>query len=232
MSITQIAAGNTILQSAASVSVEPRSITQDMVREAIRSFCKGGKRVSNAQLYKLMGLEEGPERDRFRTRISDLIRFGEVIKVSPGLYEYNFKYRSRTNTSFPKIWRFVRTQKPGWSINYACQLTNLSYTQVMRYCNWLENEDFIARNGKSGTTILYRATDKADKTPETPYPDIADRNPFERENAAAADIARLMLCHDPYQPTTSRKIVAACKVLLARFEKGVTQLENGGEQHV
>jgi hypothetical protein len=96
-----------------------------------------------------------------------------------------------------------------------------------RYCGWLENEGYIAQHGKDGTTTLYRATDKADKSPETPYPPITDRNPFERENAAAARLATLMLCHDPYQPRVAAEIIKQCNVLLARF--GVKQLENGGQ---
>jgi hypothetical protein len=191
-----------------------------MVREAVRSFCQGGKRVSNAQLYEAMALSSEPEKDRLRARVGCLVQQGEVIKVAPGLYEYNAKFRLRqAGESFPKLWRFVRTQKAGWSISQASQLVRVSYTQASRYCTWLENEGYITRSGKDGQTHLYRATDKADRTPETPYPPHTDRNPFARENVAAAQIARLLLCHDPYQQKTARDIVAACKVLLARFDK-------------
>jgi hypothetical protein len=227
--VTQVAVGNNIIQSAESLEILPQTITTDMVREAMRSFCKGGKRVSNAQLYNVLALGNEKEKDRLRTRVNDMVQAGEVIKVSPGLYEYNDKYRVRKNTTFPAIWRFVRSQKPGWSLNYTCQLTRISYTQVARYCAWLENEGYIVRHGKDGATTLYRATDKADRHPETPYPPITDKNPFERENAAAARIATLMLCHNPYQPTVARQIADACKVLLARFETPVTQNENKGE---
>jgi hypothetical protein len=199
-----------------------------MVREAIRSFCKGGKQVSNAQLYTILSLTCEREKDRLRTRITDMIKNGEIIKIASGLYEYNFRHRVRKNTSFPAIWRFVRTQKPGWSITYACQLIRVSYTQVARYCAWLENEGYITRYGKDGQTALYRATDKADRCPETPSPPTTDRNPFERENAAAARLATLMLCHNPYQPRVAAEIVKNCNVLLARF--AVNQLENGGEE--
>ena len=146
--------------------------------------------------------------------------------MASGLYEYNFRYRPRENSSFPALWRFVRTQKPGWSITYASQLTRISYTQTNRYMGWLENEGYIARQGKNGQTSLYRATEKADMTPETPYPPITDRNPFERENVAAARLATLMLCHDPYKPRVAAEIVKNCNVLLARF--AARQSENGG----
>lgn len=209
--------------------MEARTITTEMTREAMRSFCADGQRVSNAQLYEVMGLACEQEKDRLRTRIGDMVKQGEVIKVGPGLYEYNFKFRLRSGESFPKLWRFVRTQKPGWSISHASQLTRISYTQAARYFAWLENEGYITRHSKDGQTQLYCGTARAVASPETPYPPITDRNPFERENAAAAELARLMLCHNPYQPTTARKIVTACNVLLARFDKSSTQLENEGE---
>jgi hypothetical protein len=211
----------------ANANFEPQTITAVMVREAMRSFCVGGKRVSNAQLYEVLELRCEQEKDRLRTRITDMVKAGEVIKVSAGLYEYNYKYRVRESATFPAVWRFVRSQKPGWSLTYASQITRISYTQVSRYCGWLENEGYITRHGKDSQTILYRATDKADKSPETPVPPITDRNPFERENAAAARLATLMLCHDPYQPRVAAEIVKNCRVLLARF--AVNQNENSGE---
>lgn len=212
---------------------DAQTITMEMVREAMRSHCRGGKRVSNAELYRLLDLKNETEKDRLRTRLNGMVNQGEVLRVDRGLYEYNFKYRVRKNTTFPVIWRFVRMQKPGWTYADVCQITRISYSQVKRYCEWLENEEYIKRHGKKGAAITYRATGKADSTPETPYPSGTDRNPFERENVAAAELARLMLCHDPYQATTARKIVAACNVLLARFDPTFKQNENnGGSNHV
>jgi hypothetical protein len=200
-----------------------------MLRKTIRSFCDGGKRVSNAQIYDALGMSCLMEKKRLRSSVHDMVMAGEVIKVESGLYEYNFKYRPRKNDSIPKLWLFIRSQKPGWSKVNASQLTCVEYTQTIRYFNWLEAEGYIVRHGKDGKTILYRATDKAVTSPEAPYPPATDRNSFEWEKAVAAQIARLMRRHDPYQPETARDIVAACKELLARFEKGVTQLENEGE---
>ncbi|CAK7025212.1 MAG: hypothetical protein DELT_02553 [Desulfovibrio sp.] len=211
----------------------PQTITMNMVRQAMRSHCKAGVAISNAELYRILDLKNEKEKDRLRTRLNGMVNQDEVFRVGPGKYEYNFKFRLRKNTTFPVIWRFVRMQKEEWSFSDLCQLTRISYSQVKRYCEWLENEEYIVRYGKKGATITYRATEKAELTPETPYPDISDRNPFERENAAAAELARLMLCHDPYQSTTARKIVAACNVLRARFDPTFNQNENnGGSNHV
>ena len=210
-----------------------RTLTTAMVREVLQGYCKPDVRVSNAELYNVFDLKNEVEKDRLRARLNDMAHNGELIRVERGLFEYNFKYRVRKNVTFPAIWRFIRMKNESWSYGDVCQLTRISYSQVKRYCDWLENEGYIARYGKKGTTVLYRAANKADCTPETPYPNMTDRNPFERENAAAAELARLMLCHDPYQLATVRKIVAACKVLLARFDTTFNQNENnGGENHV
>ena len=56
--------------------MEPQTITTHMVREAMRSFCEGGKRVSNMQLYEIMGLRREEERNRLRTRVTDMLRAG------------------------------------------------------------------------------------------------------------------------------------------------------------
>lgn len=208
---------------------DAKTITTDMVREAMRAFCAGGRQVSNAQLFEVMELTQAQEKDRLRTRVTDMVAAGEVFRVARGLYEYNFKHRSRKNTSFPRIWRFIRTQKPGWSFAMVSKLTQISYTQVMRYGRWLEDEQYIVRHGKDGTTQLYKATARASAAPETPFPPTTDRNPFERERAAAARLATLMLCHDPYSPRVAQEIVKHCCTLTERFGNTDTQHENGGQ---
>ena len=208
----------------------PKTVTMEMVRDAMRSFCADGASVTNAQLYDLLDLACEAEKNRLRTRINGMIRQGEVVKIGPGKYEYNFKFRLRADKSYGKIWRYVRSQKPGWTFSEACQMTRVSYTHLSRYSAWLEDEGYIERHGKSGKALTYRATQKAMMAPETPYPPLQEADPFEREKAAAAKIARLMLCNDPYAPKTAREVSAACGVLLARF--GNTQQSNGGEQHV
>lgn len=199
------------------------TITMDMVRDAMRSFCEGNKQVSNVQLYEILGLNTEKEKDRLRTRVNGLVNQGEVERVSPGVYLYNFKFRLRKNTTYPKIWRFVRSAKPGWHITDASLLTRVSYTQLSRYCNWLENEGYIEQSGKDGQTRLFRSTGKARQTPETPYPPMTDKNPFEAENCAAARLATLMLCHDPHSKKTAQEIVKNCNILLARFDKNLNK---------
>jgi hypothetical protein len=202
------------------------AVTTDVLREVMRGF----KRVSNEQLYAVLNVHDRRERSDLRARLRDMCKRGEAVRIGTAMYEYNQNYSVAAKSgTFSAIWRFVRTQKPGWSISYAAQLTRVSYTQVARYCAWLENEGFISRHGKDGRTTLFRATEKADRSPETPYPPITDKDPFERENAAATRLATLMLCYNPYQTGFAAEIVKNCKVLLARFSVTQNENENGGE---
>ena len=214
--------------------MEGISVTVDMVRSALQSFCSGGGQVTTKQLMAALGLECEAEKARLRRRLSDMVHHGELKRIDEGVFEYNFSHRPRNPQSFSKIWRFVRHAKPGWSFSTAALMTHLSYTQVSRYCAWLEEEDYIWRAGRDGQTILYQATRKADAHPEAPYPPLRDVDPFAREKAAAARIVQLLLCHDPYSRKVGVSVTEACRTLLSRFEKNVIQNENEpeGESHV
>lgn len=214
--------------------MEGISVTVDMVRSALQSFCSGGGQVTTKQLMAALGLECEAEKARLRRRLSDMVHHGELKRIDEGVFEYNFSHRPRNPQSFSKIWRFVRHAKPWWSFSTAALMTHLSYTQVSRYCAWLEEEDYICRAGRDGQTILYQATRKADAHPEAPYPPLRDVDPFAREKAAAARIVQLLLCHDPYSRKVGVSVTEACRTLLSRFEKNVIQNENEpeGESHV
>ncbi len=109
----------------------PRTVTMEMVRDAMRSFCADGASVTNAQLYDLLGLVNEEEKNRLRTRVNCMIKQGEVIKISAGKYEYNFKFVLRENKTYGKIWRYVRSQKPGWTLSDMSQLTAVSKIRFM-----------------------------------------------------------------------------------------------------
>lgn len=113
-------------------------------------------------------------------------------------------------------------------------LTRASYTHALRYVAWLEGEGYVERTGRNDRrAVTYRATAKAQASPETPYPPTRESDPFQQERTAAATITRLMLCADPYAPKTASTIVAACHVLLARFgSKPCTENEHTEESHV
>lgn len=213
-------------------TVENATVTIDMVRTALKSFGANKQEISNAQLYDALNLKNGKEKDRLRSRINDLVRAGEVVKVRPGVYTYNFKHRSREGKGYAAIWRFVRKEKPGWTLNECALMVRIDYSHVLKYCGWIEDEGYVERVGRNAKrAITYKGTPKADATPETPYPPRKDTDPFEKERVAAATLVRLMLCANPYQPRTGRAIVDACRVLLARFENTVTQAENKENPH-
>lgn len=139
--------------------------------------------------------------------------------------------RPREARTLEAVWRFVRKAKPGWTLSECAMMTRVSYTQALRYCTWLADEGFIIRVGKDErNAATWRATAKADRTPETPYPPTREADPYARERAAAATIVRLMLCADPDSKKTARGIVEACEVLLERFGGNRTTNENGASE--
>ena len=188
-----------------------KEVSKEAVRAALQALGEGGKEISYRLVYEALGLENEAEVKRTRT----------------GCFTYDFKHRPREAKSYEALWRFVRKAKPGWSISECAMMTRVSYTQALRYCNWLAEEGFIARAGRDDrNAVTWRSTVKADKNPETPYPPLRETDPFARERAAAATIARLLLCADPYAKKTAQSITDACKVLLARFDRNRTENEN------
>ena len=203
-----------------------KEVSKEAVRAALQALGEGGKEISYRLVYEALGLENEAEQAVVRSRISDMTRHGEVKRTRTGCFTYDFKHRPREAKSYEALWRFVRKAKPGWSISECAMMTRVSYTQA-RYCNWLAEEGFIARAGRDDrNAVTWRATVKADKNPETPYPPLRETDPFARERAAAATIARLLLCADPYAKKTAQSITDACKVLLARFDRNRTENEN------
>jgi hypothetical protein len=200
----------------------------EQVRTAVRSFCPdASSTVSNAQLYEALGVA-GDEAGSaaLRSRLNQMVRARELVRVQPGLYRYNWQYQPDRGVFYGRIWRAVRIQKPGWDLSRIAQLTRASYAMVRAYCVWLAEEGYVAQQGKDGNTRLYRTTQKAVKTPQTPYPPIRT-DPFEKEKAAAASLVRAMLCRDLYSASTRRAVLDACALIQERF--GSAEPENGEE---
>lgn len=212
---------------------EPRRIEKSELRTLLRSLGEGGKEISYPLVYEAMQVTSTSEKDRVRALVGAMVQAGELVRNERGTFTYNFKYRLRKGQGYDAIWRFVRAEKPGWTIMDASLMTKQSYMHVAKYVNWLEGEQYVVRDGKRENRLLYRNTQKARNAPETPYPPGKDTDPFARERVAAATITRLMLCANPYSLKTARGICEACKVLLARFENFNTEIltenENGEE---
>lgn len=213
--------------------MERKTVSTQALREAVQALGEGGREISYALVYEALGLENTPEKDVVRARVNEMVRHGELTRTERGSFVYNFRRRARKGAGYEAIWRFVRAAKPGWSIEDCALMVRASYTHVLRYTNWLEGEGLVERDGRNGkNAIIYRNTLKARNTPETPYPPIKETDPFAKERVAAATITRLMLCADPYALKTARDITAACRTLLARFEKNAAEnrTENENEE--
>lgn len=169
-----------------------KELTSESIRLALRHFGKGGQEISHAMLFDALGLTEEGDKARLRNRINDMARMGEVVKIRPGAYTYNFSYRPRESRALPAIWRFVRKAKPGWCLKECALMVRVHYTHVLRYATWLEENGYIRRVGRNEkSAVTYCATSKADMTPETPYPPYKETDPFQKERAAAATGALL-----------------------------------------
>ncbi len=214
--------------------MERKKVTQEAVRAAMQALGADGKEITYQLVYEALGLDSEAQQAIVRTRISSMAKHGEVRHMDRGKFIYDFNRRPRGGRMHEVIWRYVRAAKPGWSIQDCSLMTRASYSHILRYVNWLEEQGMVERAGRNErNAILYRNTAKAQASPETPYPPIRDSDPFEKERSAAATITRLMLCANPYAASTSRQITAACQILLARFGKGnFTELENGENSHV
>ena len=212
-------------------------VIKENVRHAMQALGQGGKEISNHLLYEALGVGVEAEKAVVRSRVNNMIRHGEVERTRPGYMRYNEKYRPREGRTHEAIWRFIRAAKPGWTITECAMMTRVSYTQVLRYCNWLRGEGYIAKLGRDERqAVTYRSTQAAGTHPETPYPPIKEADPFAKERSAAALITRLMLCADPYSRKTAQDICDACQTLLARFggtaaaPDCVTENENDTEE--
>lgn len=200
------------------------------VRTAMQALGKDGQEISYRLIYEALGAKCEAEYAIVRSRVSDMLRHGEVKRIRPGCFIYDFKHRPREAKTYEILWRYVRTAKPGWTVSECAMMTRVSYSRALRYCTWLEEAGYIQRIGKDAKQAsTWRATQKADRSPETPYPPLNATDPYAKERSAAASIARLMLCADPNSRHTARRIVESAHILLARFEaraNNVTEFEN------
>ncbi|MFA7174866.1 MAG: hypothetical protein WC340_15940 [Kiritimatiellia bacterium] len=191
----------------------------DELRGVLLGLSEGGKReVSNAMLYEVFGMTEEREKVRLRRRMHDLLAHGEASRVSDGVYSYSPKASPRRQgESYRRVWRAVRSHKPGWSFQDLAQITRVSYAMVRKYCVWLEESGYIDRFGRTGNTLLYRGTLSAREQRETPYPEIKHADPFEAEKLAALGLCRVFLNMDPYTNKAGELVRKHCAVLMDRF---------------
>jgi len=198
-----------------------RTPDADRVRLVIQGLSVGGKKnVTNALVFEALGCAIEPEKARVRRQINDMVRRQELTRVEDGVFTYNPKAVGKRQAEYlHRIWRAIRSAKPGFGCKDLASVTRASYTHVMRYCAWLKEDGYLEPHGMRGQTRLYRATEKARQQVETPFPPRRLNDPFDSPKREALELVRLFLMGDPYQPAVRTKIVENCRAILARFEK-------------
>ncbi len=205
------------------------SFEMDQLREVLSGVTENGQRpVTNALLFEAFKMGNGMEREKsqLRRRLNHLVKRGELVRLEPGKYTFLPTPKTRNGEMFQRIWRAVRSSKPGFSVGDIAQVTRADYTTVMKYFKALEAEGYLARHGQQGNTRYYRATIKAKEQRETYYPPLEIKNPFEKECGAACRIVRALMERDPYQPAVKQKIVDAVWILVERFDPEMTGAKN------
>lgn len=198
-----------------------RTPEMDKLRIVIQALSKNGKEmITNTMIYEAMGLDNENDKARLRSRIRDLLKRKELIRIEPGKYNYNQKAdTSRWGESYIRIWRAIRVQKSGWTFKKIAQVTRVSYSQVRKYCKFLFEEGYIERFGKIGREQQYRTTTKTKEQRETPFPPRTIKDPFAREKAAAVRLVRVFLEMDPCTLAARKRILEECGAIIERFKK-------------
>ena len=205
------------------------NITTDTVRSTIVGLVEGGAEyVTPVLVREALGIQG--EDQRIQWALRDMTKRGELERFEARKYRYNPAAREesrRESDFYPRIWRAIRSAKPGFTLQDIALVTRVSYSHVRKYSNFLEEAGYFARYGMSGQRRQWRATQLAQDTPEAPYPPRKIKDPFEQEKSLALGVVQAFLLRDPYQPAVRGKIIDNCRAILARFEKEAS--EDAGE---
>ncbi len=197
------------------------AITTDVVRTTIVGLVDGGAEyVTPVLIREALGIQG--ENPHIQWALRDMTKRGELERVGSGKYRYSpavLEETRRESEFYPRIWRAIRSEKPGFTLQDIALVTRVSYSHVRKYSNFLEEAGYLARHGKDGQRRKWRATQLAQDTPSAPYPPRKIKDPFDREKNMALGLVQAFLLRDPYQPAVRGKIVENCRAILARFEK-------------
>lgn len=196
------------------------TLSTDRIRLAIQAACQSPKdTISSMQLYTFFGLTDQGDKARLRSKVGDMLRRKELVRVSDGVFTYNRKAMDRQAAEgHQRMWRNIRAQGPGWDVADVAQVTRMTTNHVRKYANWLHAEGYIVQHGRRGNSRLWRITNKGRETRVTPIPSRAPSDPFAIERSAACRLVRCMMIADPYRPSTRKKIVTECTTILRRFD--------------
>ncbi|UJX42992.1 hypothetical protein K9F62_10065 [Desulfovibrio sp. JY] len=206
-----------------------RTPDADRVRLVIQGLSVGGKQtVAYPLIYEALVCSDEPAKARVRRQVNEMVKRRELLRVEDGVFRFNpDTEEKRSGEFYQRVWRAIRSAKPGFAYQDLATVSRVSYDHVRKYCQWLAEAGFLERHGMRGQTHLFRATEAARDRVDTPWPPRKIRDPFETEKRAALDVVRLFLTRDPYQPAIRGKIVENCQAILARFQKEEEEVSHG-----
>ncbi len=118
-------------------------------------------------IYKALNEHRPDVRRTIRSCVNKMVKTGEVRKLSSGLFVFNHRFEF-ARPAYVRIWRLIRTKKPGWSYKEIAMLAGVSHPTVRKYCKQLEEQGYIVRHGKKGKSFCFKATQKAIDSPRPP----------------------------------------------------------------
>lgn len=191
-----------------------------LLREAAVNLSKTDKVFSNRMLFAVLGAKDEPAKARIRRQASSLVATGEFERVGRGEYRYNSAAAPARNAEFiTRMWRTVKTSKPGFSVQELARVSGAGYHHALGYIRALEKEGYVRRSGRQGNTILYRSTVKSREQKYAFHPPREFTDPFAKEKASLHELVGLFMQHDLHQPRIKQQVAEQCKTILNRFEE-------------
>ena len=189
------------------------------IRAYIQEACpRPEDQVSYADIFQAFSLSGEGEKRRLRKKMRAMMNRGELVRVSPGVFTYHPEaLGQRYQEGYQRVWRALRSARPGWSWQDLALVTRMSYAMVRNYALWLQDQGYVAPLGRQGVTRLWRATSKAMEQPETPYPPPTPRDRYADQRSAACRLVRCLMERDPGRPVVAAQIVKECHQILERF---------------
>lgn len=191
-----------------------------LLREAARNLGETEEVFSNKMLYAALGADSDEERDRIRTRVSALVRTGEMVRVSRGQYTYNHKAApSREAKTITCMWRTLKTATPGFSVYELARISGVGYDHAQKYLKALTEVGYVRRSGKKGNTVLYCSTNKLRQQKYAYQPPRKLSDPFEAEKKCLHELVGIFMQRDLHKPKTKQRVAELANSILARFEQ-------------
>ena len=118
----------------------------------------GKKPISTLMLCAALSADDVETKARVRKSVSEMVKRGEFVRIRDGEFNYIPQKAAAIGAygeSYRRMWRIIRTEKAGWTVQTIASTTRLHSATVSHYCQYLEREEYIARCGKQGKgTIL------------------------------------------------------------------------------